>query len=115
MPLGSGHGKGEIAKKRNYAYGENMKGHKPAKPTLLETINKILDSDLPLSTRNEIARYYLLPRLGRTTAIIEDKKTDIGTVERPNAEEVMIENNPKLKAEYKATEEVMTGKTEEDE
>lgn len=74
---------------------------KKTKPTILEIVSKILDSDLPLSTRNEITRYYLLPRLGRTQSIIEDRKVDIGSVERPDAEEIAIENNPKLKAEYK--------------
>ncbi len=84
------------------------------KPTILEIVAKILDSDLPLSTRNEITRHYLLPKLGRTQAIIENSKSDVGFVERPDAEEVRIESNPKLKAEYEDTERLMGGKTEED-
>ena len=92
-----------------------MKVKKVNKPTILEVVSKILDSDLPMSTRNEVIRYYLLPRLGRTQAIIEDDKIEVGTVTRPNAEEVRIENNPRLKAEYKDTERVMGGVEEEDE
>jgi len=57
----------------------------------------------------------MLPALGYTSAIIEDKKADVGVVERPNAEEIDIENNPRLKAEYKDTERLMRGKKEEDE
>ena len=87
---------------------------KKVKPTILETVNKILESDLPLSTRNSIVRYYLLPQLGRTQAIIEGGKIDVGTVTRPDYDEVETENNPRLKAEYKDTEKLMGVKDEDD-
>ena len=85
-----------------------------SKLTILDVVNQIVNSDLPLSTRNQVARYYLLPQLGYTKAIVENDKSPIGTVERPSAEEIEIEGNPKLKAEYKDTERLMTGKIDED-
>lgn len=92
-----------------------MKSKVKPKPTILEIVAKVLDSDLPISTRNEITRYYMLPKLGMTKAIVEDRKFDVGTVERPDAEEIMIESNPKLKAEYEDTERVMGFKADDDE
>jgi len=82
---------------------------KKRKTTFLEVIDKILDSDLPLSTRNSVVRHYMLPQLGYTKAIIEDNTVDIGTVERPTSEELRIENNPRLKAEEEDTEKLMGG------
>ncbi len=92
-----------------------MKSKKTTKATLLEVISKILDSDLPTSTRNEIIRYYMLPRLGRTQAIVQEEKVQIGIVERPSAEEINIENNPKLKAEEEDTTRLMGGSTDDEE
>lgn len=91
------------------------KGKKKEKLSILDVVAKILDSDLPTSTRNEVTRYYMLPRLGRTQAIVENPKMDVGAVERPDSEEIEIENNPKLKAEYEETEKLMRGKEDEEE
>ena len=91
-----------------------MKTKPKQKLTIIDLVSKILDSELPTSTKNEITRYYLLPKLGRTQAIIEDTKSSIGFVERPTAEEIQIENNPKLKAEYKDTEKLMGVEDEEE-
>jgi len=91
-----------------------MKNKPKQKLTIIDLVSKILDSELPTSTKNEITRYYLLPKLGRTQAIIEDSKSSIGFVERPSAEEIAIENNPRLKEEYKETERVMGEPDEED-
>ena len=87
---------------------------KKTKLTILEVVSKILDSDLPMSTRNEITRYYLLPRIGMTESIIQNPKIDVGTVERPSAEDIR-DNDPKVRAGDKATEKVMGLKDEEDE
>lgn len=85
-----------------------MKKKKTKKLTILDVVDKIIDSDLPLSTRNQIVRHYLLPQLGYTKAVVETDKSPVGTVERPNKEEIEIENNPKLKEEYKDTEKLMS-------
>ena len=84
------------------------------KITILELVAKILESDLPISTRNEVTRHYLLPKLGRTTAIVEEKKFSVGAVSYPTAEDVEIENNPKMKAEFEDTERLMGGKQEDE-
>jgi len=90
-----------------------MKTKPKAKLTILDLVSKILDSELPLSTKNEITRYYLLPKLGMTKAIIEDTKFEAGVVERPSKEEIDTENNPRLKAADKDFER-LTGVVEED-
>jgi len=82
---------------------------------IIDLIKLVLASDLPISTKNEVTRRYLLPPLGRTAAIVENIDFEVGAVERPSREEIDIENNPKLKAEYKDTERLMTGKEQEDE
>lgn len=111
--LGKGHTGWPIEKTWCYINGEIMKSKKASKPTLLDVISKILDSDLPMSTRNEITRFYMLPRLGRTQAIIQEGKVDIGVVERPNAEEIRIENDPRLKGEEEDTTRLMSNKKDD--
>lgn len=93
-----------------------MKTKPKAKPTILEIVAKVLDSDLPISTRNAVVRHYLLPQIGFTTAPIENKNTrsSVGAVEHPSAEDVMVENNPKMKAEFEDTERLMGGVDDED-
>ena len=86
---------------------------KKTKITLLSLIDKILDSaDLSVVTKEKIVRYYMLPQMPNEKALIEQEKVEVGTIERPNAEEIAIENNPKLKAEYEDTERVMEGADE---
>ena len=74
---------------------------------IIDLIKLILSSELPISTKNEVTRRYLLPPLGRTIALVEDDNAEVGVVERPDKEEIDIENNPKLKAEYEETEKDM--------
>jgi hypothetical protein len=76
---------------------------------LIKLINNILASDLPPLTKDKIVKHYMLPQLGYVKAPLEMEHVDVGTVERPDKEEIDIESNPKLKAEYKDTERVMTG------
>jgi len=85
------------------------------KITLLELIDKILDSvDLSTVTKERIVRYYMLPQTDNLRSRIEDQGIEIGTVERPTAEEVRIENNPRLKAEFDDTYRVMGGLKEDE-
>lgn len=81
------------------------------KITLMDLIVKILDSELPTGTKNSIVTHYLLPRLGNTHSVVETniKDSNIGGVDRPSAEEIEIENNPRLKAEIEDTVRIMGG------
>ena len=88
---------------------------KTKKLTILGIVNKVLDSDLPISTKNEIAKHFLLPKPGETLAPIETGSTGVSAVDRPTAEEIEIENNPVLKAGDKETEKLMGGPKEKDE
>ena len=80
---------------------------KHKKLTTLDMVSKILDSELPISTKNEIVRHYLLPKLGQTLAPVQMKTSGVSAVGRPSAEEIEIENNPKLKGEYRETTKLM--------
>jgi len=82
---------------------------------IIDLIKLVLASDLPISTKNEVTRRYLLPPLGRTAAIVEDIDFEVGAVERPSAEEVEIENNPKLKESDKEFERLAGVKEESEE
>ena len=83
-----------------------MKHKSKAKLTIIDLVSKILESDLPISTRNAVVNYYLLPKLGRTQAIIEDPKIEIGGVERPSAQDVR-DMDPRIRAGDKEAEKVM--------
>ena len=85
------------------------------KATILDIVDKVIDSDLPISTRNAIVKHYLLPGLGTTLAPVQMKETGVGGVGRPNAEEIFIEGNPILKAGEEATEELMGGVKDDEE
>lgn len=77
----------------------------------IEIVKLVLDSEVPTGTKNEIVRHYFLPRLGSTVAPVEvETDEEIGSVDRPTAEEVEIENDPVAKAEYKDTEKLMSKK-----
>lgn len=81
---------------------------------LIDLVKTIINSDLPISTRKAITEHFMLPQGGGTKAPVEIEDIEIGTVERPDSEEIKIQNNPKLKAEYQETERVMTGRTQEE-
>ena len=80
---------------------------------VIDLIKLILASELPISTKNEVTRRFLLPGLGRTIAPIEDDDFEVGIAERPTKEEIDIENNPKLKAGDKEFERLAGEKEEE--
>jgi len=67
----------------------------------LEFIKLILNSELSRPTKEEIVRFYTLPRNTPIKPALEfsQKNEDIGTIDRPSAEAVELENNPKLKEE----------------
>lgn len=81
---------------------------------LIDLVKTIINSDLPIGTRTSIVSHYMLPKPGMTRAVIQDSKVDVGTVERPTKEDIEIENNPKLKAEYEDTTKLMAGELDEE-
>lgn len=81
---------------------------------LLDLVKTIINSDLPLFTRNAIVSHYMLPKDGARKAPIEDERTVIEGVDRPSREDIEIENNPKMKAEFADTERGLTGHTDLD-
>jgi hypothetical protein len=74
-----------------------------------EKVLELVKQDLPTSVRVEVIRYYLLPRVGTELSIaeMEEEESGIEGVDRPDAEEIEIESNPKLKAEEKEMERLM--------
>jgi hypothetical protein len=81
---------------------------------LIDLVHGILDSDLPVSTRDKIVRHYMLPKLGYVIAPIEQTKAHITGADRPSLEDIEIENNPKMKEEFADTERGLTGSTDLD-
>lgn len=65
---------------------------------------KILDSELSKGTKDEIVRFFLLPRNTPIRPVIEsDIVEDVGTVNRPDSDKIRLNNNPKLKEEEEDT------------
>jgi len=67
----------------------------------LEFIKSILDSDLSKQTKEEIVRFYSLPRNTPIKPALEfdEEESKVGAVDRPSAEDIILNNNPKLKEE----------------
>ena len=79
--------------------------------TSLEIVTLVLNSELPIGTKNAVATHYLLPRPGQSLAPIEiEDDNEVGAVDRPTAEEIDLENNPTRKAGDLATEKLMRRK-----
>lgn len=65
---------------------------------------KILDSELSKGTKDEIVRFFLLPRNTPIRPVIEsDIVEDVGTVNRPDSDKIRLNNNPKIKEEEEDT------------
>lgn len=65
---------------------------------------KILDSELSKGTKDEIVRFFLLPRNTPIRPMIEsDIVEDVGSVNRPDSDKIRLINNPKLKEEDEDT------------
>ena len=74
---------------------------------VLNMVKMILRSGVSIDRKNQVVRKYLLALPGETKAIIQKPRGGVGSVERPSAEEIEIEENPRLKAEYRDTEKLM--------
>ncbi len=76
---------------------------------IISLIERILSADLPTKTKDEITRFYLLPRNTTVIPIIEkdEEPSQAGTVKRPTAREIELKKNPKLKAEQDAMSETL--------
>jgi len=67
----------------------------------LEFIKLVLDSELSKQTKEEIVRFYSLPRNTPIKPALEfdEEENEVGAVDRPSAEEIKLNKNPKLKEE----------------
>lgn len=74
-------------------------------------IDKIIDSDLPKETRNQIVRFYMLPRATQLKPQIElpDEPENLGTVKRPGEHALKRKADPEMAAEEDATKETLNG------
>lgn len=75
-------------------------------------IDKIIDSDLPKETRNQIVRFYMLPRATQLKPQIElpDELKDLGSVKRPDKHALERKADPQMAAEEDATKETLKGR-----
>lgn len=78
---------------------------------IYELITKILESDLPKESRNEIVRFYMLPRNTPVRPMIEIEEEesggDIGVVKRPSQHELDRRENPKMAGAEDAARELL--------
>lgn len=72
---------------------------------IYQLVVEILKSDLPKDTRNEIVRFFLLPRNTPILPKIEfdEEDEEVEGVDRPEAEEIELNDNPDIKAGLKET------------
>lgn len=77
-----------------------------------QLILKILDSDLPKETKDEIVRFYLLPRNTPVIPFIElpEEPEDLGVVKRPSPHDIDRKNNPQMAAEEDAMKDTLKGR-----
>ena len=64
-------------------------------------IIKILESDLPKETKDEIVRFYTLPRNTPIKPIVEipdEKQEELGSLKRPTAHDRSRIDNPQMAA-----------------
>ena len=64
---------------------------------IISLIEKILSADLPTKTKDEITRFFLLPRNTAVKPLVEidDEPSQAGSVKRPNARAIHLKNHPK--------------------
>lgn len=82
---------------------------------VIEFIYKIMDSNLPKDTINEIVRWYTLPRNTEIRGLIElpDEELEqknIGIVKRPSADDIKKKEDPKVKEEEDAMRNLLSKK-----
>jgi hypothetical protein len=77
----------------------------------LDFIRLILNSELTRPTKEEIVRFFCLPRNTPIKPSIELDSEDEGViaVERPSAEDIELENDPKRKEEEEDTRKLLKG------
>ena len=65
---------------------------------IYQLIIKILDSDLLRDTKDEVVRFYTLPRNTPVKPMIEmaEKDIELGVIERPSSHDIQRKNNPKM-------------------
>ena len=73
---------------------------------------EVLNSDLPKETRNEIVRFYTLPRNTPVKPMIElpdEPGEDVGPIKRPTPHDLERKKDPEMAAEEDATTETLKG------
>lgn len=78
-----------------------------------QLIMKILDSDLTKETKDEITRFYLLPRNTAVPAALEllDRDSaELGTIQRPSAHDSARNKNPALAETEDAMKDTLKGR-----
>jgi len=85
-------------------------------PRILELVKLIVNSDLPKATRDDITRFFTLPRNTSAKPAIETEETDeeVGVVERPSVEEVALQKDKSQREENKAMNKTLTAVDEQD-
>ena len=79
---------------------------------ILNFLNKVLDSSLPPETKNEIVRFYTLPRNTHVRPMVElpEDDIDIGPVTRPTAKDEYRKLHPMETAGDEAVTETLKGR-----
>lgn len=77
-------------------------------------ILKILDSDLPKDTKDEIVRFYTLPRNTPVKPKLEmpESPKELGTVKRPSHRDLERKKNPVAAAEEEEMKKTLEGRVE---
>ena len=81
----------------------------------LNLVLKVIDSDLPKETRNEIVRFYTLPRNTPVKPMIElpdEPGEELGPVKRPDEHALKRKSDPAFAEEEDATTKSLKGKVE---
>lgn len=86
-------------------------------PQILELVKIVIDSDLPKATREDIVRFFTLPRITPATPAIETppKDDEVGVVPRPDTEEVELYRNKNLREETQEMDKTLKQIEEQDE
>ena len=79
-----------------------------------ELVFKVLDSDLSKETKDEIVRFYLLPRNTPVKPPIELPETpdDLGQVKRPSKHDLDRKANPQMAGEEDEVGKILKGRVE---
>jgi len=78
-------------------------------------LEKILDSNISRSVKEEILRYWLLPKIELNITPIQRSEGKSGAVKRPSKEQLDLKKNPKIKEEQEEMEKTLEGVIKDDE